>query len=145
MLKRALRRWLQTLGFNLTLGQRGENAAAKFLRQQGFRILARNLRIGRGEIDILAETLALQNPRGCRALVIVEVKTGTNADIRPEEHVNPAKQKQLATLASLLVQRRREFQNRPVRFDVIGVQWPDATARGKPVIRHHVNAFEAWL
>lgn len=49
------------------LGARGERAAAKALRRAGYRILARNLRTPRGEVDLLA--------RDGPVLVIVEVKT----------------------------------------------------------------------
>ncbi|MBI4601734.1 MAG: YraN family protein, partial [Planctomycetes bacterium] len=48
------------------LGRRGERAAARHLRRQGLRILARNVREGRGEIDLVALDGA--------TLVFVEVK-----------------------------------------------------------------------
>jgi len=50
----------------LRLGHRTERRAARFLRGRGLRILARNLRVGVDEIDILA--------RDGDVLVIVEVR-----------------------------------------------------------------------
>ncbi len=49
------------------LGRRGEAAAARSLARKGYRILGRNVRTPRGEVDLLA----LQ--AGC--LVVVEVKS----------------------------------------------------------------------
>src|SRR2546428_9176136 len=48
------------------LGEEGERAAARFLEARGYRILERNYRTRRGEIDLIAEDR--------RMLVFVEVK-----------------------------------------------------------------------
>src|SRR2546428_12590063 len=48
------------------LGEEGERAAARFLEARGYRILERNYRTRRGEIDLIAED--------GRMLVFVEVK-----------------------------------------------------------------------
>jgi len=134
-----------------SLGERGERAAAAYLRKRGYRIRARNLTLKMGEIDLLADA-----PDG-RTLVVVEVKAGRRDDIRPEVHVNTAKQRQLARLASHLVARFK-LDDRPVRFDVIAVVFPPEApagahpestpqriARGEPEIRHHEHAFESYL
>lgn len=129
---------LRALGLDRSVGARGERAAARQLKQSGYRLLARNLRSKLGEIDLLAEA-----PDG-RTIVIVEVKSGAggSADaIPPEVHVNNHKRRKLAMLAADLV-RRRHWQDRPVRFDVIAVLLPE---RGPAVIRHHVAAFESHL
>jgi putative endonuclease len=117
-------------------GPRGERIAAKHLKSQRYRILARNLRNRFGEVDLLAEA-----PDG-RTIVIVEVKSRrlTDADdatTRPEHHVNAAKQRKLVALATQIIRRHR-LTDRPVRFDVIGV---DIVATGKPIVRHHEAAF----
>ena len=118
-------------------GAYAEKLAAAFLKKQKYRILARNFRNAQGEIDLVA-----QAPDG-RTIVIVEVKgsePGTKAGgPRPEVRVNLQKQKQLAALAMQMVRRHR-LQDRPVRFDVIGV---DLVEQGEPIIRHHVGAFES--
>ena len=119
----------------VTLGQRGERDAAKHLRRQDYRILARNLRSRAGEVDILTEA------PDRRTVVIVEVKAGTNGALPPEVHVNRAKQRKLTQLAAGLV-RQYGLANRPIRFDVIAVDFPRC---GKPAIRHHVGAFQSHV
>ena len=52
---------------NAAVGRAGEDAAAKFLKAHGFKILERNYRSGRNEIDIIALDGGI--------LVFVEVKT----------------------------------------------------------------------
>jgi Holliday junction resolvase-like predicted endonuclease len=69
------------------LGDRGENHAARYLRERGYKILLRNFRCPLGEIDIVA--------RDGRTLVFVEVKTRTEDEPLPEDQVNPFKQHQL--------------------------------------------------
>src|SRR5687768_1103798 len=131
-----LPRWLTTI-FRPTLGARGERIAARHLRRAGYRVLGCNLRTRLGEIDLLAE-----DPDG-REIVVVEVKTGASTDpeLRPELHVNRDKQRKLASLAAQLA-ARRGMGDRPIRFDVIGVDLPP---RGPPVVRHHIGAFESHL
>ena len=113
------------------LGERGENMAAKFLTQAGYRILQRNYRCGVGEIDIVA--------RQGRTLVFVEVKTRADAESRPEDQVNTEKQHQITKAASLYLNRFGHPQP-PARFDVIAIVWPEGR---EPQIEHHQDAFEA--
>ncbi len=130
-----LLRLLDRLPSRGTLGQRGERIAARHLRKQRYTILAKNLRLPMGEIDLLAEA-----PDG-RTIVIVEVKSGSGEHSAPlpETHVNAAKERKLTALASHLV-RHYGWVDRPVRFDVIGI---DISGRGDPRVRHHVGAFES--
>ena len=53
------------------LGRRGEDEAAAYLRQQGYRIVARRARVLRGDIDIVAVD--------GRTVVFVEVRSGTGS------------------------------------------------------------------
>ena len=39
----------------LKLGRQGEEAAVKFIKKQGYRILEKNFKTKSGEIDIIAE------------------------------------------------------------------------------------------
>ncbi|MEM9419096.1 MAG: YraN family protein [Planctomycetota bacterium] len=117
-------------------GQVGERLAAKHLKKQGYRLIARNLRNRFGEIDLLA--LA---PDG-RTVVVVEVKAGAaNERFPPELHVTPAKQRKIISLTAQFARRYR-LTDRPFRFDVIAVEFPE---QGAPVIRHHVGAFQSQV
>ncbi len=129
--------WLQNLFKKQTktpkdaLGDRGENMAARHLRNQGYKIIMRNFRCETGEIDIIA--------RHGRMLVFVEVKTRAYDDPTPEEQVNPVKQQQIQKAAKLYL-TRYGFPQPPARFDVVAIVWP--TGR-EPIIRHTEHAFEA--
>ena len=105
-------------------------------------MIGRNVRSGRGEVDILA--LA---PDGW-TVVVVEVKSGTpppgaggTRPLQPETHVSPSKQRQLVALACQVARAYRLTQ-RPLRFDVVGVDLPPGAP---PVVRHHVAAFESHV
>jgi len=113
------------------LGERGENVAAKYLRNQGDKILERNFRTAVGEVDIIA--------RDKKTLVFVEVKTRAYDDPTPEEQVNEAKQHQITKAAKMYLSRYGQSPP-PARFDVVAVVWP---AGQSPSIRHIENAFEA--
>lgn len=81
-------------------GERGEQIAAAFLRQRGFRIIATNYRTGngdmRGDIDIIAAGAA---PAG-ESIRFVEVRTRrTGSYGTPEESLTAAKQRRMAALA----------------------------------------------
>jgi putative endonuclease len=121
-----------------SLDARGERLAATHLRKLGYRIVARNISNAHGEIDIVAEA------PDRRTIVVVEVKSSLpdshRDNPRPEVRVNERKQRKLAALAMQLV-RRYKLHDRPVRFDVVGVDLPGKGE--KPVIRHHVAAFES--
>ena len=131
---------LDRLGLRPTVGQRGERAAAAHLRRHGYRILHRNLRNRYGEVDLLAEA------PDRRTICVTEVKAreiigNPAAAPRPEVHVNRHKQRKLVALAVQLVRAYR-LADRPVRFDVVGVDLP----RGAPpIVRHHPGAFESHI
>ncbi len=113
------------------LGDRGENAAATYLRNQGYKIIERNFRCQMGEVDIIA--------RDGKTLVFVEVKTRQYDDPTPEEQVNPLKRHQITKAAKYYLTRYGTPQP-PARFDVVAIVWP--TGR-QPQIRHTAHAFEA--
>jgi putative endonuclease len=113
------------------LSERGENVAARFLRDLGYKILLRNYRSDLGEIDIIA--------RDGDTLVFVEVKTRSYDDPSPEEQVNAAKQHQLTRCAKAYLSRYGTPRP-PARFDVVAVVWPQ---NREPEIRHIKSAFEA--
>jgi len=114
-------------------GTRAETAAARFLKQRGYRILVRNFTCDLGELDLIALDGA--------TLVFVEVRSTEEADgSRPAESVDRAKQRRLTRLALYFLQKKR-LLNHAARFDVLTVSWPEG--RKEPVIEHFKNAFEA--
>ncbi|HEX8521809.1 MAG TPA: YraN family protein [Tepidisphaeraceae bacterium] len=113
------------------LGDRGENIAARFLRNLGYKIIVRNFRCELGEIDIVA--------RDGKTLVFVEVKTRAYDDPTPEEQVNQGKQHQITKAAKFYLSRYGIPQP-PARFDIVAIVWPK---NANPQIRHTENAFES--
>ncbi|MBC7774074.1 MAG: YraN family protein [Phycisphaerae bacterium] len=117
---------------HLETGILGENAAAEFLEQQGWRIAERNWRSGRGEVDIIAWSEE-------EILVFVEVKTRSGEGSgygSPEESVDAKKQDQLVRAAGAYMESiDYEWE---IRFDVVAVILKD----GKVLeIRHVEDAF----
>jgi putative endonuclease len=114
------------------LGRAAEEAAAKYLVADGWTLLGRNVRIGRGELDLIARRGAV--------LAFVEVKARRTAEYgAPEDAVDRRKRRQVARLAELWLGVRpwalRGVSD--VRFDLIAV---DAASR-TPVVRHLPGAF----
>ncbi len=113
-------------------GEKGEKTACKYLKKNGIKILERNFRAVRGEIDIIG----LDDD----CLVFIEVKTNsTPSEIPPELRVNTAKQKQIAKIARAYLQKTEQYEI-DCRFDVIGITFGES---GTPEISHIKNAF--WL
>lgn len=96
------------------LGQQGEARAARFLEARGYRIVARNVRADRVEIDLIAQRGAL--------LVFVEVKSRRGGEHGlAAEAVDGRKQRRLrrgahAWLNANPLEARRSRQR---RFDVM--------------------------
>src|SRR5580692_4512188 len=105
--------WIANLRSQLPLGRRGERAAEKYLRRNGYRIVARNFRAAGAEIDLVA--------MDGDVLVFVEVKTRRSRDAgAPEEAVDERKQKQIRRAAELFATRYREDEIE-MRFDIVAV------------------------
>lgn len=112
-------------------GQAGESAAEEYLRRKGYRIVARNLRLPVGELDLVAED--------GRVLVFVEVKARrTDAFGGAIQAVHQRKQNKLIQLAAQYL-ARHHVKDRLCRFDVVLLQGTDAAV---PQIEHIQNAFE---
>lgn len=111
---------------NKSTGNLGEDAAAEYLLNKGYKILARNLRLSFGEIDILAGDK--------KTIVVVEVKTVRGAGFGlAQELVRYKKQQKLMLLARAIEQ---QYPTSTIRIDVIGVDF----SRDKSSIEHLVNA-----
>ncbi|QDS98094.1 YraN family protein [Adhaeretor mobilis] len=138
-----LRNWLaervrpRSLSGHLTLGNRGERAAAKYLKRLGYTIVVTRQRVRYGEIDIIA----IDESGSRRTLVFIEVKTRRRADHgRPAEAVDLTRRTRM-TRAALAFQKGHGLLEHPGRFDVVEVVWPKESAQ--PEITHIINAFEA--
>jgi putative endonuclease len=100
---------------DLAAGRRGEDLAHRFLRRQGFIIVARNYRLSSGEAE--ADLIAREGDD----LVIVEVKTRRSGEYgAPERAVNPEKQRHLIRVAREYA-RKTETPWEQVRFDVVSI------------------------
>jgi putative endonuclease len=91
-------------------GRKAENKAALYLRIRGYRILDRNARLGRGELDIVA----VKND----ILAFIEVK------LRPDRDagllsVHADKQARLRSAATSWLVCHPAFQHLQCRFDLI--------------------------
>ena len=114
-----------------TIGKLGEDIAAKYLLDNGAKIIERNFRFDRGEIDIVAE---------CdETLVFIEVKTRTNLEFgTPVEAVNRKKAAQIKkTAEGFMIDRGNEIDYNEIRFDIIGI----LLLGEKENINHIKNAF----
>jgi putative endonuclease len=116
--------------WNRLFGDRGERAAARYLRRQGMRIVTRGYHTLWGEIDLVA--------RDGDVLVFIEVKTRRFG--APAEAVTSEKQRRL-TMAALHFLRRHDLLVERCRFDVVAIVW--AEDRSPPQIEHIRDAFEA--
>lgn len=79
------------------IGRVGETLAADFLRRHGLRVVARNVNLPEGEVDILA--------RHGRTQVVVEVRTITGTQ-DPLEAYGPDKRRRVGRLARRLAADR---------------------------------------
>lgn len=112
-------------------GQFSESEAERYLRRKGYRILDRNVRSARGELDLVAQV--------ADTLVFVEVKARRTSAYGGAVHaVDGRKQARLVRLAAQYLARHR-VRDRPCRFDVVlCTSGPTAP----PEIQHIENAFE---
>lgn len=96
------------------VGAHYEQAAARYLEQQGYRIIESNFRCRYGEIDLVAREGAY--------LVFVEVKyrkdTGAG---EPLEAVDYRKQRQISRTAFFYLLCRGYGEDTPCRFDVAAI------------------------
>ena len=115
-----------------TLGQFGEEQAARYLRRRFYTILERNYRCRFGEIDLIAKRAGV--------LAFVEVKLRKD-DLHGEarEFVTAHKQQRVMAAAQLWLSQH-ETGLQP-RFDVIEVYAPQGEA-GPVKINHIENAFQ---
>ena len=116
------------------LGEAAEVVVGARLEAEGWTILARNVRIGRYELDLVAV-----DPGPPRTLVIVEVRWRARRDFGlPEETVDHRKRTRLRNAAHALLElgalpSGESVPHLPLRFDLVVVE-----PRGR--YRHHRHA-----
>ena len=111
------------------LGDRGEEAAARLLVSKQYKILDRNWRRGRLELDLVCED--------GDEIVFVEVKTRTAGTLSsPADGMSPGKRRSLTKAARCWLAAHKAW-DRACRFDVVCV----TNAGQELLLEHHTNAF----
>jgi putative endonuclease len=116
-------------------GRRGEDVAAAHLEAKGYRVLDRNYRFGREEVDIVAFQPTPADDGGVIVFVEVKARSGDGFGA-PEAAVDRAKQQAILRVAEAYLHERRLMPS-PTRFDVVAVRF----GNGEPVVTHFENAF----
>jgi putative endonuclease len=110
------------------IGSKGEDAAVKYLCQKDYVIHHRNYRIGRAEVDIVAEI--------DRIYVFVEVKTRSTKSFGfPESFVTDRQKNILIDAASTYTSEYQYIKS--IRFDIISVLLEPS----KCTVSHFEDAF----
>lgn len=117
------------------IGDAGEELAVARLEAAGWTILARNLRLGRDELDLVAI-----DPGPPPALVVVEVRRRGRRDFGlAEETLDHRKRAALrravgGLLAARVLPDGRPLPAMPLRVDLVAI---DPGIDGVPSVRHH--------
>jgi putative endonuclease len=95
-----------------TIGKKGEDLAVRYLEEQNYKILERNWRSGRAEIDIIATEGEI--------LVFVEVKTRSSTLFgAPELSVDDRKELLIFSAANRYMEEKE--YGWAIRFDMISI------------------------
>lgn len=98
-------------GYKKVLGNQGEDIAAAYLQQKGYRIAERNYTCPLGELDIIAYRQG--------TLIFVEVRTNSPAYAGlAEESIGFRKQRKLRQVATYYLKVNGMLE-RPCHFDVV--------------------------
>jgi len=111
------------------LGRWGEDVAARYLERAGCRVLDRNWRAGRLEIDLVV--------RDGGTIAFVEVKTRRPGPQRPAEAVDRRKRARLRRAAGCWIAAHAAYALE-YRFDVVSVR---IGYDGRTAVRHDAGAF----
>ena len=107
------------------IGMLGERHVKKYLQRKGWRIVAKNIRFGNDELDILSLTPDEQT------LMIIEVRSTAQRNKLPERTVGSSKRAALLRMAKLLRGRAKQY-GCCVRVDLITVCFLETN----PKIKH---------
>ena len=113
-------------------GNLAEDLAVEYLEKKNYRIIARNFRYQKAEIDIVAEFNGI--------IVVTEVKARSyNTLIEPQEAVTKKKIKSIVMCSDFFMNERKI--DKEVRFDIITVL-PDE--QGVLQLNHIEDAFQSF-
>lgn len=121
------------------IGDWGEDLAASFLTQKGYRISARNYEVflnGKkaGELDLIAWH---QKPHFGNTLCFIEVKTRQSNDGSAERATGANKLKSLLTVArAYCLEQAIDIERTPIQFEQVSIY--GRAASGQPQVRHYV-------
>jgi len=114
------------------LGRFGEEQAARFLQNRGYRLIGTNYRTRFGEIDLIVSDR--------RYVVFVEVKLRRSASFAAaREYVTAAKRRRIIAAAERWLQKNPSGLQ--PRFDVVEVYAPEGLEEKRLKIEHIENAF----
>jgi putative endonuclease len=121
-------------------GDAAEELVATTLIEAGWTVVARNVRVGRRELDLVAI-----DPGPPAALVVIEVRWRSRRDFGlPEETVDHRKRRRIRQAAYAMVEagglpHLADLPHLPLRFDLVAVE--PGPRDGAWVTRHHRAAF----
>lgn len=105
----------------LARGHHAETQAADYLVDRGLKLRARNIRAGRGEIDLIMQDKD--------TLVFVEVRARkARAPVSALESISRSKRLKVIETAERILLSTPAWQHFPCRFDVVAVQTNPGTA-----------------
>lgn len=111
-----------------SFGKKGEDLAVEFLERDGYRVLHRNFRYKKSEIDIICSREGL--------LIFVEVKSrSSKAFGQPETFVSKSQEQSILQAAEAYV--LAENWQEDIRFDIIAIYKKE----GVQEIEHFQDAF----
>jgi putative endonuclease len=107
-------------------GRKGEEQAAASLEAAGMKIIARNVRSERGEVDIVAQD--------GETIVFIEVKSWSVYGLENLQYsLNIKKQRRIIDTAKYFLSINQKYNRMAIRFDVIFVN--------KNTVTHLASAF----
>ena len=112
-------------------GREGEERASRYLRRHGYRIVDRNVRAGRGELDIVAQKDDI--------LALVEVKSHKSRE-QGLLAVHEDKCQRLRSAATAYLGRNPQFATLQCRFDLI-ILTPRGGINPFPKVEHLQDVF----
>lgn len=128
---RSIRAWVASRLRKKTLGERGEDIAATFLRRNGHTILATRARHRLGEIDLVSTH--------DRVVVFVEVKTRqSGTDKEAFQAISPEQRRRIIR-SGFAYLKRHDLMAYRARFDAIAVVF--RSGNSAPAITHEKNIF----